>query len=166
MKQQILLISIFLLSLSFTSTVFAQRESSSEVSPDKECFSKVAAITRPKLDELRAWMRSKKARDGKTYYEVYRLYEGFRLNSSKFKPLDELADSIQLSASFAIGYCNLYFGDMDQDAFYRDPFGKNEPKLVHLSAHQHLDVDTLPKIAAFYKAIDGFVKNHYNKVSK
>jgi hypothetical protein len=127
-----------------------------------DCFSKVAQITGPKLDALRNWMRSKKAKDGKSYYEVYRLYDGFWLSARDFKVLNDSADDIQLSAAFAIGFCNKSFGNMDENELYVDPKGQDEPIVIHLSAHEHLTADTLPKIADFYKIIDRFIKRYYN----
>lgn len=120
------------------------------------CFDQVTAVTAPKLDALRSKMRSARAKDGKTYYEVYRLYRGFHLSATRFDDIKQSADAISTSSIFAVNHCSYFFGDMDK--------GEKETisRVERLSANAFLAEDTVPKIDAFYGQFDHFIKSYYN----
>lgn len=118
------------------------------------CFDKVSAEL--SLDAVRNKLRSQEARDGQTYYDVYSAYVHHRKSSKRFEVIKELADDIQLSATFAIGYCVSEGGDMDA-------FQSETSKTVYrASAREHLNEDTKVKLQKLQSELNAFVKNYYN----
>ncbi|MAI07431.1 MAG: hypothetical protein CMF61_00595 [Magnetococcales bacterium] len=142
----------FLFSMSASFTVLAADEKPKSLRD--ACLDKVSVEL--DLNSVRDKLRSLKAKDGQNYYEVYQMFVAHRKSSRQFDVIKELADDIQLSATFAIGYCVAEGGDMEA-------FQPETSKAVYrASAHEHLNNDTKVKVRKFQSELNRFVKNYYN----
>lgn len=141
-----------LFAVSFSASVFAAEEKTKSLRDI--CFEKVSSEL--DLESVRNKMRAKKAKDGNSYYDVYTVYKTFQKSSKHFGVVKALADDVQLSATFAIGYCESEGGDMD--AFQKE----TSTAVYRPSANEQLEVDTKVKLGQWQNALSEFVENYYN----
>lgn len=150
MKKTIALLCAGFLSVS----VFASDGLASEpMSLRDQCHQKVADTI--DLEDVRNRLRGYKTSRSTDYYEVYRMFRGYRISSKEFTPLKQLAGDIQLSASMAISRCVHFFGDMD------DSKPETSKNVALMSANEMLRLKTLPMIDRFEQEFVSFVESRY-----